>query len=24
MDPTEHYPMGWAAPRPVAYAIEQI
>ena len=24
MDPTEHHPMGWAAPRPVAYAIEQV
>jgi len=24
MDPTEHYQMGWAAPRPVAYAIESV
>jgi len=24
MDPTEHHPMGWAAPRPVAYAIESV
>jgi transglutaminase-like putative cysteine protease len=24
MDPTEQHPMGWAAPRPVAYAIERV
>ena len=24
MDPTEQYPMGWAAPRPVAYGVEQV
>jgi transglutaminase-like putative cysteine protease len=24
MDPTEQHPMGWAAPRPVAYAVENV
>jgi transglutaminase-like putative cysteine protease len=24
MDPTEQYPMGWAAPRAVAYGVEQV